>query len=64
MPMKTYVDDPRHDDDVIRRLRTRYRWTWGAIIAVTGFLLLTAFIAAWIFALWLWNLIKDSPTIS
>jgi hypothetical protein len=53
-----------HDDDQIRRLRRLYRRTWGASLAVAGFLLLAAFVVGLIFLRWLWSLIEGSPTIS
>ena len=56
------VDAPRRlEEDEIQRLRALNRRWWGATFAAVV-VVLGVFVAAGV--LWLWSVVKDSPTIS
>jgi hypothetical protein len=50
-------------EDERDRLRD-VRRAWGAAFLGFGIFLLVCFVAGLLFLLWLWNVVKDSPTIS
>jgi len=56
-------DRPLMDEDERDGLQ-RVRRAWGAALLGFGIVLLVCFVVGLLFLLWLWNLVKDSPTIS